>query len=115
MSDLPSLDLVNFKELHLLPRTIFLIGGLTFLGSFYLHSFGIGLLGLAAIFLAVGLNVFVDYKIANKKTTDTEDARFKRLRAWGTFQMFACVLIAVALICYAAAHCAIPSWWAARS
>jgi hypothetical protein len=64
MSDLPYLDAKDFRELHLLPRVIFSLGGIAFVGAFYVHSTWIGLIGLATVLIGVGLNLTVDVVIS---------------------------------------------------
>jgi hypothetical protein len=88
MSDLPTFGVENFKELHLFPRTIFSIGGISFLGAFYLHSLSTGLLGMAAMFFGVGLNLCIDV------TSST----LRKIWTWGIIQAVACGLVAIALV-----------------
>jgi hypothetical protein len=49
-------ELVHFRELHLLPRTIFSIGATCFIGAFFIKAFLIGFLGVGIIFVALTLN-----------------------------------------------------------
>jgi hypothetical protein len=51
-----------FKELHLLPRVMFTLGGGLAIASFFVRSQNLvmGLMGVALVFLAVGLNLLMD-------------------------------------------------------
>jgi hypothetical protein len=49
-------ELVHFRELHLLPRTIFSIGAVCFIGAFFIKVFLVGFLGVGLIFVALTLN-----------------------------------------------------------
>jgi hypothetical protein len=52
-------ELVHFRELHLLPRTIFSVGAVCFIGSFFLKLFLLGLFGVGIVFAALGLNFLI--------------------------------------------------------
>lgn len=49
-------ELIHFRELHLLPRTIFSIGAICFVGAFFIKVFLVGFLGVGLIFVALTLN-----------------------------------------------------------
>ncbi|MGB2622524.1 MAG: hypothetical protein WAN25_09280, partial [Candidatus Acidiferrum sp.] len=49
-------ELIHFRELHLLPRTVFSIGAVCFIGSFFIRAFLVGFLGVGLIFVALTLN-----------------------------------------------------------
>ena len=53
-------EIVHFRELHLLPRTIFSIGVVLFIGSFFLKSLLMGAAGISVIFFAILYNLIVD-------------------------------------------------------
>jgi hypothetical protein len=53
-------ELVHFRELHLLPRTIFSIGAVCFVGAFFLKSFLLGFLGVGTVFVALTLNFAIN-------------------------------------------------------
>jgi hypothetical protein len=52
--------LVHFRELHFLPRVIFSIGAILFIGSFFVKEELLGLFGIGVIFFASTLNLFVN-------------------------------------------------------
>jgi hypothetical protein len=52
-------ELVHFRELHLLPRTIFSIGAVCFIGSFFLKLFLLGFFGVGIVFAALALNFLI--------------------------------------------------------
>jgi hypothetical protein len=54
-------ELVHFRELHLLPRTIFSIGVVCFLGAFFLKSFLLGFFGVGVIFIGLTLNFAINF------------------------------------------------------
>lgn len=62
---------VHFKELHLLPRVIFLIGAVCFIGAFFLKSFLIGFGGIVIVFAALTLNFATNFltRISFKERT----------------------------------------------
>ena len=53
-------ELVHFRELHLLPRTIFAIGAVCFVGAFFLKFFLLGFLGVGIVFAALTLNFAIN-------------------------------------------------------
>lgn len=53
-------ELVHFKELHFLPRVIFSIGAVCFIGSFFLKMFILGFIGVAVIFVGCTLNFLIN-------------------------------------------------------
>jgi hypothetical protein len=55
---------VHFRELHLLPRVIFAVGAVLFIGSFFIRNFMLGSLGVTVIFAAVSLNFIIGICIA---------------------------------------------------
>jgi hypothetical protein len=97
MADLPVIDATNFKELHLLPRVLFTIGGIAFVGAFYAHSLSIGLIGLATLLFGVGLNLIIDAVMAPK------------LWKWGIVQAIVCTLTAGYLTFFVVHHRPMPS------
>lgn len=56
LSDLSPLS--YFKELHLLPRVIFTIGGAFFFGGLVIKDWRVLLLGAGLVFVSVGYNFF---------------------------------------------------------
>jgi hypothetical protein len=56
LSDLSPLS--YFKELHLLPRVIFTIGGAFFFGGLVIRDWRVLLLGAGIVFVSVGYNFF---------------------------------------------------------
>lgn len=54
LSDLSPLN--YFKELHLLPRVVFTIGGAFFFGGLFVKDWRILLLGVGLVFASVGYN-----------------------------------------------------------
>jgi hypothetical protein len=50
--------LTYFKELHLLPRVIFTVGGALFFGGLFIKDWWMGLLGTGLVFVSVGYNFF---------------------------------------------------------
>ena len=53
-------QIVHFRELHFLPRVIFSIGGVLFVGSFFVKEELLGALGIGVIFFACVLNLFIN-------------------------------------------------------
>jgi hypothetical protein len=88
MADLPLISPDDFKELHLLPRVIFTIGGISFVGAFYLHSLSIGLLGLATLLFGVGMNLAIDA------------VRHPKWWKWGAIQAAVCALASAGLVIF---------------
>lgn len=58
LSDLSPLS--YFKELHLLPRVIFTIGGAFFFGGLFIRDWRVLLFGAGLVFVALGYNFFAD-------------------------------------------------------
>ncbi len=58
LSDLS--PLTYFKELYLLPRVIFTIGGAFFFGGLFIKDWRVLLFGAALVFVSVGFNFFFD-------------------------------------------------------
>jgi hypothetical protein len=64
--------LVHFRELHLLPRVIFSIGAICFVGSLFVKVFILGLFGVGVIFVgctlnfAIGVLMSIDVSLKNK-------------------------------------------------
>jgi hypothetical protein len=58
LSDLSPLN--YFKELHLLPRVVFTIGGSLFFGGLFIKDWRVLLLGTGLVFVAVGYNFFAN-------------------------------------------------------
>src|ERR1700678_239907 len=56
LSDLSPLS--YFKELHLLPRVVFTIGGAFFFGGLVIRDWRVLLLGVGFVFLSVSYNFF---------------------------------------------------------
>ena len=52
--------LIHFRELHLLPRTIFAIGAICFVGAFFVKVLVLGFLGVGVIFVALTLNFLIE-------------------------------------------------------
>ena len=50
-------QIVHFRELHFLPRVIFSIGAICFIGAFFLKLFILGLFGVGIIFIGSTLNL----------------------------------------------------------
>jgi hypothetical protein len=50
-------QLVHFDELHFLPRVMFSIGAICFIGSFFLKLFILGFFGVGIIFVGCTLNL----------------------------------------------------------
>ena len=71
-------ELVHFRELHLLPRTIFSIGAICFVGSFFLKLFILGFFGVGIVFVGLTLN----FAIGVLKGTDISIARRTFSVAW---------------------------------
>jgi hypothetical protein len=53
-------SLVHFRELHFLPRVIFFLGAVFLIGSFFVKSFTLGILGVAVIFSGSALNLVIN-------------------------------------------------------
>jgi hypothetical protein len=85
-------ELVHFRELHLLPRTIFSIGAICFVGSFFLKIFILGFTGIGIIFAALTLN----FAIGVLKGTDISITRKTFSVAW--------MMLAQFVLCYAIAY-----------
>jgi hypothetical protein len=49
----------HFKELHLLPRTIFVLGGVVFVAACISKQWVVTLLGAGAVLFGVALNYFI--------------------------------------------------------
>jgi hypothetical protein len=58
LSDLS--PLTYFKELHLLPRVIFTIGGAFFFGGLFSKDWRVLLFGAGLVFVSLGYNFFAD-------------------------------------------------------
>jgi len=77
-------ELVHFRELHLLPRSIFAIGAVCFVGSFFLKNFLIGFLGVGILFVALTLNFAIGVCLG----TDISFTRKSFDVAWGLLLQF---------------------------
>ncbi|MGH9712193.1 MAG: hypothetical protein ACRD5M_02720 [Candidatus Acidiferrales bacterium] len=88
-------ELIHFRELHLLPRTIFAIGAICFLGAFFLKQFLIGFLGVGIIFIALTLN----FVIGVVRGTDISITRKTFQLAWMQFfQLLLCAAVTYKLL-----------------
>jgi hypothetical protein len=88
-------ELVHFRELHLLPRTIFSIGAVCFVGSFFLRDFLIGFLGVGIIFVALTLNFGINFLTG----TDISITRKSFAVAWMMlFQFLLCFFVTYKLL-----------------
>jgi|SRR5216684_3516807 len=103
-------ELVHFRELHLLPRTIFSIGATCFIGAFFVKQFLVGFLGVGLIFLALTLNFAIgvalgfDIFIAKKVFHIPYMMLFQFLLcSWLTYKLFT-------LIFYFYRHGQMPPW-----
>ncbi len=63
--------LVHFRELHFLPRVIFAIGGVSFVGAFFVKQPLIGALGIVVIFAACTLNLVINTSLAWQASKQT--------------------------------------------
>src|ERR1035437_6569732 len=72
--------LVHFRELHLLPRVIFSIGAICFIGSVFVKEFILGFLGVGVIFLGCTLNFAINVFLQ----TDVSVVRKTFDVVWGT-------------------------------
>jgi hypothetical protein len=52
--------LVQFRELHFLPRVIFFIGAAFLLGAFFVKVFVLGFLGVGVMFTGAALNLVIN-------------------------------------------------------
>jgi len=83
-------ELVHFRELHLLPRTIFSIGAICFLGAFFLKTFLLGFFGVGVIFIGLTLNFALNFLVQTDISISAK--RFKV--AWTIlFQLIICGVI----------------------
>ena len=53
-------SMFHFKELHFLPRVIFVLGAVFLIGSFFVKTFVLGLFGVGVIFFASALNFLLN-------------------------------------------------------
>ncbi len=60
MPDLDSSFLTHFRELHLLPRTVYAIGAALFITALFTKNVALGLFGAGVVFLAVAGNLLID-------------------------------------------------------
>jgi hypothetical protein len=52
--------LVHFRELHFLPRAIFFIGTVCFIGASFVKLFVLGMFGVGVMFAATALNLTIN-------------------------------------------------------
>jgi hypothetical protein len=84
--------LAYFKELHLLPRVIFVVGAALAVAWFYHHNAALALFGVGAVFFAVGFNLILG-------STWSEPRAPYGLRLWLLPFLQALVALAIAGAC----------------
>lgn len=102
--------LVHFRELHLLPRTIFSIGATCFIGAFFIKVFLIGFLGVGIVFSALTINFVINAAMQ----TDISLAGRRFTVPWVTLgQLILCFAITyklLFLICFFYRHGEMPPY-----
>ena len=91
-------DLVHFKELHFLPRVIFSIGVICFIGSFFLKLFILGFFGVAVIFVGCTLNFLIN----TWRSFDPSPAKWYEFLDWTAFLQFLLSLVIAWVLLYLA-------------
>ena len=91
LSDLS--PLTYFKELHLLPRVIFTIGGALFFSGLFIKDWKVLLVGMGIVFIAVGYNF-----LANLLWHDPHPPYTAHLSWSNLFQAFFALAVAACVL-----------------